>query len=364
MSLVDIPGGFYYPPAMFSDAASSVGFSTPVAINGADEEIGRIFQAPQAGELAVVYFRTGTVRTGATVIVRLVTVNITTGLPNTALLDTSSTATQVLVAGTDDNKLFAITLDASATVTQGQLFAAVVRNPAASFGDFDLVEFRINRRVNFPYSVEPAGSKIRETACIAVEYASSVIHNAPDILIASAVNQRIFNNTSTPDLRGAHFQFPFDCVVRGGWLPIDPDGDYDIHLLSGADPASPDATISRDKDTHDTQAHTFVLFTFTSDFELVKDTNYRLVIEPISGLNVKIMEVDMGSGNQALRAFWPGGTNWQLTTAKTPTVEGDWTQVNTEFPYMGLWIVKVHDNDGGGGGGGIKLAGAGGGLVG
>ncbi len=362
MALVAVPGGFYYPPYAPGAHDST---SSSAAIDAADERQEFICEASQAGELAKVIFLTGTVTTGATVDVRLETVDLATGLATGTLLDTNSNASQV-IDDTDDNTQFVVTLTATATVTQGQKYAIVIVNPAADFGNMRFLEYNPQgTSTNFPYSVEAVDVKQPQYACMGVIYDSDVYHGLPHFgYVITSSPTATFSTATTPEQGGLRFSVPFDCVVRGLWIVMDSDGTGEMRLLDGPDIDNDIlATATFDNDVRYLNSFRIHHLMFDGDASLSKDTFYRLVIQPLDTNTVRpFLQLYSEVAHMDLSA---GGQNFHYTTAKDPTIEGDWTQTLTTRPLIGLWIVEVHDGAGGGGGGGApKQAGRGGGMAG
>lgn len=133
MSLVDIAGGELWP---HPSSAINQGLTTgTLVIDAADERCAAIFQAPKAGSIDALRFRTGTVTTGATMTVGLYSLD-TNGDPDIAggALGTTTLA----VADADDNKWMTATLGTAVTVTEGQILSMVVSQPGASAGNMQI----------------------------------------------------------------------------------------------------------------------------------------------------------------------------------------------------------------------------------
>lgn len=133
MSLVDIPGGDYWPhPSSALNTSAAFSFLT---IDAADERAAMIFQAPKAGYIDTLKFRVTTTTTGATVTVGLYSIN-TNGDPDIA--SGALGTTTLVVNATDDNKWLDVTLGTPVTVTEGQLLSMVVSQPSSSAGSMTL----------------------------------------------------------------------------------------------------------------------------------------------------------------------------------------------------------------------------------
>ena len=72
-------------------------------IDANDEKVAFVVLLQKAGDISTVHFRTGTVTTGDDVLVRLETVDQTTGNPTGTLWGTTTSATVTVADGDDDN---------------------------------------------------------------------------------------------------------------------------------------------------------------------------------------------------------------------------------------------------------------------
>jgi hypothetical protein len=154
--------GFFMVPTPWGLPSGGTTFDVvPIFVNAG--EYAYIFRAPKTGTITKVGFRTVTVITGATVDVRLETVSATDGHPTGSLVGTNANASQV-IADTNDNVFFTVTLTAGASVTAGDVLAVVVVAPATGslqeIGpggfSFELAEsvdfFVIDPLILFPYT--------------------------------------------------------------------------------------------------------------------------------------------------------------------------------------------------------------------
>lgn len=350
-------GPFYYPAPPYNVQANP-GTDTEL-IDAANERVGNIIRFPKTGTVTKIWWRTANVTTGATVAVRLVTIDAS-GIPTTTLYAAGSEADQIVGDG-DDNKIFETELDTATSVTAGDEVGVVVVNPASSFGNIRLVAMELGVSSAMPYRVDVADSKQTTPFAMGLIYTGDEYVNTPDVWPGDTLTRELFNNQDTPDVVGALFQVPFPCRVMGVWALIDNDGDFDIKLLDGFH-LSDDLQLSViiDKDHHRSAAGQISFHSFNGTFVLAKDTDYRLIVEPSSTTDMAAYRLNMESAAQL--DLLPGGVKWQRTVAKNPTVEGSWTDTDTGYPMIGLILDQLDDGSGGGGGGLLTHPGMTGGM--
>lgn len=347
--------GSYYIPNYPIGVSTLPNISTALVIDAADESVAFVIQAPKTGNISDIQWGTRTVTTGATLDIRVESVDTATGFPSGTLLDTTTNGAQV-VADANDNVVFTTALTSAAAVTRGQLIAIVIKNPTASFGNMVISSFSDGSDSLYPFAclntgVSPAVSyaKVAVAPMLGLEYDDGSYVPVPTCYpAATTITSTAFNNTSTPDSIGLRFQMPYPCTVGGFWLWTDLDGDCDVKLVSSAyhqaNATGILASLTIDKDTDASATSGLAQFLFATPVEIDSGTDYRLVIEPTSATSVTIYDFTLAS--LAAMDSWDGGQTWHLTTAKDPTGDGDWTNYNSgtfRKPYMGVMITSGDD---------------------
>ena len=345
MTLQVFQGMLFPEPAAMAGAQSSNNF----LIDAASEAVAFIFQAPKTGSIDAIGFCTGTVTTGATVDVRLETVSTTTGDPTGTLVGTTTNGAQVIL-GTDDNIYFLTVLTLAASVTKGDILAAVIVNPAVSVGNLNIISYGDGVGSNFPYCdhFTAAWAKTASAPLVTIRYNDGSYAHMPNsygmsTTVTLSSNAVQFNSSSTPDEIGMIFQFPFACAVDGCWVWLDLDNAADI-VLYDSDGTTALATVSADPDIRSTAAAGVFYFEFTSAITLTKDTNYRIVVKPTTTSNVTLQYFEVGTA--AAMDAHPGGQELHYTTRADA---GSWTETTTRRPFMGLKISSLDDGAGSGG---------------
>lgn len=365
MAIFDLSGAFHFPPMLVYDQQTA-SFGTSAPLDASDERLGVILQAPKSGNIAKVAFSTATVTTGATVDVRVETVDATDGNPSDTLWGTNTNAALV-VDGADDNVIKVATLTAVAAVTIGDQLAIVIVNPTASFGSMQIRNTTTQgggRPINCYYSNFTGGSWTKGVTTgpllIGLEYDDGsyvpIEGIRPPVSGSGGLTSTGLSTATTPDVMGLRFQFPFAVRVRGAWVIADCDGNTNLNLVTTAyhqvNQTGILATSTLDKDIRQLDHFGMYQVTFPSRPELAADTNYRLIVEPTTASTTSMY--DSATLSLAMLGAFHGGANFHLTTAKDPTGDGSWTNFNSgtfRVPYMGLFIDGIDTNPGGGGGG-------------
>ena len=356
MALVALPGPLWQPRMVMCGLPA---WSTSqLQLDAAGEEAAAIVQIPKSGTLTHVHWRTGTTVTSITnVDIRLEGVDAD-GKPDGTLKYTSGSGNESsLAAGTW--YATAINGGTGVAVTKGDVVAIVVV-PTGTRLDVRCFEGDTYDIVKFPYGsqwITSDWAKQQIIPCMCLQFSGSEIVQVDGLLpvdLATAVS--IAENA----YRGARFQIPFPCKVDGAWAWMDQNAGsaYEVRLFD-SDGVTVLASIVMDAD-HARDANSGkVVWRFTSEVTLAKDTWYRIAVKATNATTSALSEMRIDDSAK-LPAF-PGGSNHYLTTASAdPTDETDWTQTTTTVPVIGVRVTALDDGSGGAGGGGIRLAGHGG----
>lgn len=349
MAVVEISGGAFWPIPICGASASVYNIGN-LAFSAASGKVGLVCQVPKTGNIRKVHFATRTVTSGATVDVRLETVDLTTSpnQPSGTLFGTTTNASQV-IANADDNAFFATQLTADAAVTQGDKIAVVISNPAASFGNMQIASMFMD--TGFPYSGTNGGASwtfnLQQILTISFEYDDGTVPAIFGVLPPMTANSGFTLTTSAnPDVAGLRFSLPFAARVRGAWFVGDTDGDYRIMLIStaynqGAGTGILATTGTIDATMNRNAAGAFKYVTFTSSYTLTANTVYRLVLEPTTTTSCTLGAQNTNSAT-LLGAY--AGTAC-TTFAKDPTQDSDWTNRNSgtfTWPAIGLMFDAIN----------------------
>lgn len=330
---------YIYPSIVMENIAAGPTYSTTsFVIDAANEKGGVVYQAPKTGSVTHIWWRTGVVTTGATVNVRIETVGATgdpTGTP------CGTQGTQV-VADTDDNVDFFTPLGANCSVTRGTVYAILIENPAASFGNMQIVG-NSDRLAYFPYglSYTTGYGKGAVSVMAAMRYSDGTYGYVPGIDLFDSITSRTYNNGSTPDIWGNRFKFKTKKRVYGAYLHGDFDGDFTVKIISStyADGGGALASYAYDADYEGgaTGLNSYVIFDQSVDIE--PDTYYRIVVEPTTATNTTVYSV--GYSSAPLSNAAPDAVEYHLTSSKTPSGDASWTNYNNETDGYGLALIGL-----------------------
>jgi len=322
--------------------------TTQMLIDAAGEKAGWVLRAPKTGNIRKVGFGLYTVTTGATVDVRIETVDTSTGFPTGTLWGTNTNASQVIL-DTDDFKWFTTQLTGDAAVTRNDLIAVVIVNPQTSYGTMIIPIFS-DEESQFPYSVWYQTSWGKYNGPImALEYSDGSYEGIPGIWPMKAASTVTFNSGSATKLRGLRFKLPFPARITGvefHTLAV-AGADFTVQLY-GSDGSTLLGSVAQDGDLNRNGSSAFPSrLLFDSPVEVAKDVYYRIVIKPTTGTNVTIYDYDVETA--AIMDAAPGGQNFHYTSANTatPAGESDWTNTLTKRPFLNIIIDGLPDGSGG-----------------
>lgn len=312
-------------------------------LDAGDEKHGSIFRIPKTGTVSKIHWRTGTVTTGATVDVRLETIDAS-GDPSGTLHAANTNGAQV-VADANDNATFTTALTAGASVTKGQERAVVIVNPTVSPGNFNVSVFADNTN-HFPYTdlFTTVWAKSSSSPVIALEYDDGSYVPIICCFPCALLPETLFNTTTTPDEIGIIFSLTVPVRASGVWLWTDLDSPGDVKLYD-SDGSTVLASTSLDPAKDQAITSDLMFFHFSSTISLLKNTNYRLTLLPTTTTSLRIQEFTVAA--VAIMDAFPGG---QAIHRTHRTDAGAWTETTTQRPFMGLIIDGLDDGVGAGGG--------------
>jgi len=360
MTLQSLGGIIEIPQVWESYTANCDSYVTTLDADG--EKAGAVFRAPKSGDIVAIGFRVSTVTAWDDLKAGIETVDTTTGFP-------TGTAKGGCVPGTtadsDADEWKWVTLSTAATVTMGDVIAAVIEFDSFVDGDLTIancvngITFATGQ--HFPYGVAYVGGAWAVTARpvpnIGIKYSGE---DACPIIGVDLVNlddaKEIFNNTDTPDKIGNRISLSAPCRVKGIWGGLEVDANLNI-VLYDSDGYSPLGTISLDSDIRYNTSNGAFWETFSSPITLAKDTVYYIIVEPQEASDIRLGYI--GVGVAADLSAWPLGTNCYKTEIAGAVGAGNnfvshSTESPTERCALGLLVDQIDDGAGGSGGGGRR----------
>ena len=345
MAIIKIDGAFYIPRLFRGggnpSAPSAGNFAT---LTAAGDKIGFVFQAPEAGAIRRIGFRTGTIANATRLDVKIESLDVT-GLPSEpsgALLAAGAEVEIVIPAASDNMWLTTAPLIVPAAVAKGEWIALVFERIDALGGASRIISFQDDERFPSNYGLSDiAGSGwVADTSqvglCAAVEYSGGTYAHIHGLWPFNVWNSTTFNSGSAANQVGLKFSLPFPASITGGSLWIDADGDYEFRLLDAADTILARAIVEGNTRFRNSGMHSELRF--DADVELDRDTDYRLVVVPTSVTNVTVYDQTIATA--ALKAALPTGADFQLTTL-TGAV---WTDTALRWPWVGLILNGFAEN--------------------
>lgn len=353
MTLQTLPTSIVYPGLGFSNNSTS-SFSASSTLDAAGEYLAFIFRAKEAMTISHVYMKCNTATGSPTAVIRIETVDGTTGLPTGTLWATNTSVTTATLTTT--GTVHALT--ASASVSAGSYVAVKIGYNSGT--SFTLALNRLGRlaQTSLPYLVTNTGTPTKSAvlggACYAVGVGSSStsFYNVSSLFMPiTSATQTGSVSTSTYDAIGTRFKVPFTCRCTGLITQVNTSSfgefTYGIYNDAGTELSSSNTT-GFDADLVGDQGNgvQYTLY-FDNPVTLTADTWYRAALLPTS-TTAFVVHV-YGAIDAYTKAVLPGGTNWHYTR-KNVGAGWDDTYVNEAF-VMNLILDQLDDGVGGGGGG-------------
>lgn len=356
MAMQTITGWMTLPEYKRVDLTPMAGGTVGILLDAPGEKMAVILRAPKAGDLAKVWFRTGTVTTGDTLKVSFQTVDDATGFPD-EVVDQYRT---VVIADANDNTGFLTGIISSdgtdggvkRTVTKNEKFAVVFEynsyvagNMYLSFAD----GLGASGAPQMPYVAQKVGAGptwakggSATMPCIAIEYSDGTYDCFGTLPIQSHTNVTYGSATATADEYAMVFTLPFACRIAGMGAVIDLDGDADFILYEGT---TVRASVSLDTESDRSMTSTGVLeVLFDAAYDIAANTTYRIAVKPTTASTVLILTLEFASA--ALMDSVEGGSDFY----KSSRVDaGAWDGDDTaRRPAFWLLISGVDVSAGGG----------------
>jgi len=307
-------------------------------------------EMPSTETVDRVFFRIQSATTGCDALVRIETVDTSTGLPTGTLVHANASQSVTITSGAAD---YTVTFPGSFSLAKQPLIAIVV---AVSSGTPSAVYFALlqNDSVNrgLPYQIDyDASAAVRLTsspACglgIAGGSAISLKYCWP----VSSFGTSAYQATSTPDTVGNQIVIPAKIRVCGAWALIDPASTGKLNLYD-TDGATVLAYADIYANVPPTTTISIAHYQFSSAVELPAGT-YWLAAEATGGANLNVPYCVFPAADFRAGSPMGGGMMTYATCTQTPAGTGDWTLTDTRQSFMGLVVDGIEDGAGGSGGG-------------
>lgn len=338
---------WYTPATNFAPGA--------LTIDAADEIAAGVFTVTKTGTVVRVHFSTGNVITGATVDVRLETVDASNGQPTGTLFGTDTNVSHVIADSNDTAWLRTSTLTGSASVTLGDRIAVVIKNPNTSFGNMQIRRApSVPGPGGLPYAVGPlASNKVDQAPPLvcALEYDDGSFSIPPFTLPVSSFNSTTLSTSSNPDEMATYFTPTVPMRVIGWWglLSLASGANCRIQMYtSGND--TPIASDTIDADLTTSTGSRFYFSFFPATVTLSAGTAYRIAVLPTTTNNVTLQYFDVNSSYLGLLDCLPGGQAMHYSARnRSSTTDPDaaaWSQTTNRRLGLGLIVDQFDDGAG------------------
>jgi hypothetical protein len=345
-------------PLWTTGNSSATGAVVSMTMDSTADQLAWVGKSTVADSLTKLYFRTGTVTTGATVDVRIETV--VNGRPSGTLW-AANTNIGVAIADGDDNVWKTATLTSAATLAMGDEYAIVI---ASSAGTPNLalasspVVMQLGTMGQYPFLLHNSTGAYAVITNRSLEWIAefstagikSVVGLAP---LNGSVTLTSYDNATATNERGLRFKPPMKmrCIgmravignIEAGadstWSLWDSTGDTDAEALAQTtlDGDFPAAT------TNDGYVETY----FDTPVPLTAGTEYYAAIRADTANNITLFECPTsgtGSPANAMKAFPAESTELYLATrAWSGGTAGAWSPTTTTMPIIELIIDQLDD---------------------
>ncbi len=293
-----------------------------------------VFRAPKTGLLRAMGVQISAVVGSPTADFQFETVDATTGLPTGTLFATNTSKTGVsVVASYQQSGDFT----ADASVTQGDLLAAVIRFATGTSITTRQVD---ETRSWFPYLVGNATKSPNSASTISVKYSDGTYAYIPGTAPFSALGSVAFNSGSTPNHRGNQWTAPVPVRAVGAWVVTSNAQNYDLIVATdnwdgtADNDGTSNLAVSVDKDqVAGTGPPVFILSSTSLPFTV--GTIYRAILKP-GASSVTTYESTVSAA--AIYDQLELGQTFFRSTATNPTNAASWSPGTTSRPYCGFWV--------------------------
>lgn len=347
MTLQNLPGLIEWPGYAIT---SGTLIGTNTTIDAAGEYDGFVMVAMENMTISHVGWRAGTVAGSPTVEIRIETVDTSTGLPTGTLFGTNTNVVSGTITSSSWN-LHALT--ASASVSQGQAFAVLVKfNSGTSVQVWGAARgLNYTSNVGQPYRVVNTGTPTASTigATTSLVYAlgssSTTFYRIPQLIPITANSSTTLSSSGTFRAACLRFQVPFKCRVAGikfsdASYALADDFSVGIYNDAGTELSS---SLTAFDSTFRLSAVPWVYL--DNKVTLSPATWYRAVVQADTTGGPGVYNFSINSTDYA--SALPNGSHLQLGTRDSG---GAWTDTSTTIPNIDIIIDQLDDGVGAGGG--------------
>lgn len=311
------------------------------------EKVGVPLNIYHAGDITKIHFMTETVTEGDTILLSLQDdsgAGVPDGTPD-------ESGTQV-IADVDDNTWFTVTLDSARTVARGDIVWVVLEYNSYVDGNLNIrllngLPAFLGSHARLNTAAAWSANSGGETGNFIIEYDTGIEYNPMMIPVTSCATTTSLTTATNPDEIGNYFSLPYPATIIGGRWNGRHTGDAQI-VLYADDGTQLATTNTLDEDLTYTADLTGFGGYFTSSYNLVANTNYRLVLKPTTGTSVRFWYCTANAAGDFAQIN--NGTTWY----KTSRVDAGSFTEDTSIIYQ-IYPLLISFDDAVGAGGSVTV---------
>lgn len=351
MSLITLGAYLILPSSIYTSPDGTAG----VTLDAAGEYVSWIFKIPKTGTLKKIGVRIGVLTVADDMVLRVETVDASTGKPTGTLYASGATGTAT-PSGPYTTSWINLNGSTGIRVTKDDLVAVKLLLDYVD-GNIQIITKWGLGPFNFPYCYSYYNSTdnfvMSGALMLGLEYDGELVH-APGLGLVMAGTSAAWSTAAFR--KGLVLQVPFKCRAVGAIIRADIDNDATFEFYD-SDQATILESVLIDKDIRGSSGLGGHYIPFSSSHILMINTNYRAVIRPSGGGNITYYYLT-GIDDAPLKGLdmLEMGSAWHYTECNgAPTGEASWTDTTSQRPHFGIVIDQL--DDGAGSGGGLPILG-------
>ncbi len=349
-TLQSIGGVIFWPAPFPSNTNRLLNASIlQIALNEQADLACAVKQIPKAGDIAKVFWKTGTVTTANDLKAGIYTVDATTGHATTTAYKGMAAGTVVAGSVTATTYIPFVLGTNATSVVQGDVVGACVQS-----ADADAINLQImtgdaaNWQGLLPYidsydNATTTWTKAVGSPLVTFEYSDGSYAEVVGTFPVSAATDTAYNTGAANDEGGNNITLPFKCRAAGFWFYGDVNTDITFKLYD-TDGATVLASFAFDFDIQQASTTGIKYVRFASGITLTTNSTYKLTMLTASATSSTMSDVTVLAAAQM--GAMPGGQTISYTTRDGG---GAWTNTATKRAMIGLLIDQLDDGASAGG---------------
>jgi hypothetical protein len=318
-------------------------------LNGVGHYMAHIDYMPETKTVDRVFFRISGATTGCDALVRIETVDTSTGLPTGTLVHANASELVTITSGAAN---YEVTFSAgSFTINRGTLIAIVIAQSSGTPVNVYMTYFREwKSTAGLPYVIDfdsTASVRLNFSLLAGLGSPSSAV-KMRDLWPITSFTVESFKQGDSPNTVGNKVNISAPVRVSGAWVLVDADSTGTVKLYS-TDGTTVLASAPIETNLPPTAAAYINYYKFNSSVELTSGT-YYLAVEATGASNLSVYSATFASAEWRDGSPMGGSTLTFSRCTQTPTSTASWTDDTTKQAFMGLMIDGISDGAGGGGG--------------